>query len=175
MIRVLVIDDQKFKQDDIKKQFNLDSVTTDFAEEVRSSKAKISSTSYDLILLDMTIKNPLSPNEFAGMDILSYLEEIDVQTPVIVITQFYNFNDISESNGNSGYYKINEFYKNEPEYDFSPDKDIHHLPYMHEYLSQNFCNYFGCVLYMQNDTVWVDNLRKVLHQLGGTKYENIIT
>lgn len=175
MIKILIIDDQEFKLKDIRKQLDVNQVTIDFATEILSSQRKLSSTLYDLILLDMTIKDSWSPNEFAGMDMLSFLEEINVSTPVIVITQFYNFNDISESTGNSGYYKVNKYYKRDIEYSFSADEDIHYLPNMHEYLSQNFINYFGCVLYIQNDTHWVKNFKKVLKQLGGNKYESIVT
>lgn len=175
LIKILVIDDQKFKLEDIKKQFNPELVIGDAATNIHIAKSKISSTSYDLILLDMTIKDSLSYNEFVGIDILTYLEDINAQIPVVVVTQFYNFKDISESSSKSGYYKINKYYKNrKEEYDFSPSNDIHYLPHLHEYLSQNFCDYYGCILYIQNNTIWVDSLKKVLYQLGGSKYENVI-
>ena len=174
MYRILVIDDQDFKLDDICNQFNKDVVSLDTAINLLSSQQRLGTTEYDLILLDMTIKDNLSSNEFVGIDVLNYLEEIGSITPIILVTQFYNFKDSSASKGKNGFHLVNPYYKIESEYNFSSNMDIHYLPNMHEYLCQNFANYYGCILYVQNDSMWTESLKEMLKNLGGITYENFI-
>lgn len=174
LYKILVIDDQPYKLDDICNQINTEYATIDSATNLFFAKMKINSQRYDLVLLDIALKHSLSRNEFIGVDILAHLEEKDIQTPVIAITQFYNFNDFSLSKNKNGFYLINENYSKTVEYTLSTNLDVHILPNLHEYLSQNYKNYYGCVLYLQNDTVWINCLKKMLLKLGGETYENFI-
>jgi len=172
--KVLVIDDQEFKMEDIVSQLNKKKIMVDSACNLYSSKQQIDNNSYDLILLDMTITDALSINEFVGIDVLSYLEETGSKAPVIMVTQFYNFRDFSASEQNNGFCLINNRFNKDIEYEFSTNIDIHFLPNLHEYLCQNFKNYFGCTLYVQNDPMWIDNLKEMLFKLGGKQYEDFI-
>lgn len=175
MYSVLVIDDQDYKIQDIKKQLNDDCVNCDSAMESYEARDKIEENQYDLILLDMTMNGLWSDKDFAGIEILNFLEELDVTIPVIVVTQFFNFKDCIINKEQKGFFKINTFFGNEPSYNISKDLDVYQLPNLHEYLSQNYKNYYGCVLYIQNDMVWIDNLQEMLFELGGKQYENFIT
>lgn len=174
MHNILIVDDQQYKLDDIRNQLNAERVIVDSVTTLFSAKSIVNIQQYDLILLDITLKNSISKNEFVGIDVLAHLQENEINTPVIAITQFYNFNDYSLSKDKAGFYLINEHYCKEFEYNLSPSLDVHILPNLHEYLSQNFINYYGCVLYLQNDTVWINCLKKMLFKLGGEKYENFI-
>ena len=142
MHKILVIDDQQYKLEDICNQINAEQVIIDSATNLFSAKNKINSEQYDLILLDIALKNSISRNEFVGLDVLTHIEEKEIDTPVIAITQFYNFNDYSLSKDKVGFYLINEYYYKEFEYTLSSSLDVHILPNLHEYLSQNYKNYY---------------------------------
>lgn len=174
MYNILIIDDQDFKIKDIVSKLNKKIIKYDFAMDLLNAKEKIKEKKYDVIFLDMTLSDGISNNEFVGIDVLNHLDYLEIDTPVIVVTQFYNFNDLSCSAEKADFFLENERYNQELNYDFSSNSDIHELPNLHLYLSENFENYFGCVLYIQNNPIWVKGLKSMLYKLGGKEYENIV-
>lgn len=174
MFNVLIIDDQEFKLKDITSKINTEVSTCTTAIDLLGAKRHLSSREYDLILLDMTIKTLMTKNEFVGIEILRFMDEEEIFCPVIVLTQFYNFKDLQCSDGKQGMFLVNEWYNKEVD-DYTPSwGDIHELPNLHDYLSKNFSNYVGCVLYTQSDQSWVESLKKMLLKIRGEKYEGII-
>lgn len=178
MFKILIVDDQKFKIDDIKNYINPQKAQSDTAMDLFSAKKKIIEQDYDLIILDIVLRESSSRNDFESTGILSMLEFEGKSTPVIALTQYLDF-----SNFNSDYinqdnlYSAKNIYYGKPllEYTFPADKDITFLPYLHDYYSQNYnMNYLGCVLYVQNDPQWIQNFKKILLDLKGEEYESII-
>lgn len=175
LFNILIIDDQKFKLLDIMEHVDNKKVIVDYASDVYSSIELIKAKRYNLIFLDITLRENGSKNEFKGIDILDFLDNEEIDSPVIILTQFFNFNDLSMSVNQRGYYEKNHYFQDEVEYNFSTDLDLHYLPNLHMFLSQNYyLNYFGCILYIQNDIIWVDCLKKLMSELGGKKYESIV-
>lgn len=174
MFNILIIDDQEFKIRDIKKQINSEKAKVEWSSDLFESKQLIKQNSYNIIILDITIREGLSKNEFKGLDILDFMEDEEINSAVIVLTQFFNFNDLSLSMKQRGYSIKNDFYHQEIEYNCPTDIDLHYLPNLHIFLSQNYENYFGSILYVQNDIIWVECLKKMLFELGGIDYESII-
>ena len=174
LYNILIIDDQEFKLKEIDNVINKECSICDYAMDLLTAKKKIKQNKYEFVLLDMTISDGISNNEFVGIDILNYLDTFEIATPVIVITQFYDFNDLTKSADKNGFYLDNKKYNKELTYNFSTQIDIHELPHLHLYLSENYRNYLGCVLYIQNNSLWSKSLKTLLAKLGGEGYENII-
>lgn len=174
MINVLIIDDQEFKLNDIASRLNPKISTCSATQDLLSAKRSLSNEKFNLILLDMTIKTLMTKNEFVGIEVLRFMDDEGIDIPVVVLTQFYNFKDLRLSDGKQGMFLENEWYGRDVDDYTPPCGDIHELPYLHDYLSKNFSNYVGCVLYTQNDQSWVENLKKMLLKKGGIQYESII-
>lgn len=177
MKKVLIVDDQEFKLDDIKNIFDSTKVYCDLCSDFFEGQEMAVNNDYDLIILDMSILEEYTRNEFAGLNILQNMDLYGIETPVVLFTQFFNFsnlNDLRESYDKNGYYRINEFYKKDHIYDYDSQRDIHLLPNMHDYLSQHYLNYLGCVLYVQNSFLWIENLKTILKYLGGNFDDCII-
>lgn len=174
MFNVLIIDDQEFKLNDITSIINPENSTCDTVLDLFGAKRNLSNSYYDLILLDMTIKTLMTKNEFVGIEVLRFLDAEEINSPVIVLTQFYNFKDLRCSDGKQGMFLENKWYNREVDDYTTSCGDIHELPHLHDYLSKNFSNYAGCVLYTQNDQSWVESLKKLLLKIRGGQYESII-
>ena len=175
LFSLLIIDDQDYKKDDIINCINKSIVEIDHSYDTFVSKKLLKSKSYNLIILDISLnENVYLSNDFSGIDILDYLDEEKIDTPVIVLSQFYNFNDLSQSSNKRGLYFQNDYFKKEHKYECPSDIDMHLLPNLHTYLSQNYFNYFGCILYIIDDKTWINSLSKMMYKIGGVDYENII-
>lgn len=174
MFNVLIIDDQAFKMNDIKNHISKSKAKTTCSSDSFTAKKLLKILHYDLIVLDITLRESFSKNDFVGIDILDYLDDEEIESPVIALTQFYDFNDLSKSSNEKGFHMQNAYYKKQPDYNIPDDLDLHELPNLHKFLSQNYINYFGCILYIQNDIVWVECLKKMMYKLGGNEYESII-
>jgi CheY-like chemotaxis protein len=98
-MKVLIIDDDKPKLDEIKKFVTDNFECTSISERgsYQSGLKEIMSTYPDLILLDMNMRtydpsevDPTGgrPRHFAGLDILKQIKRRKLRTKVIVITQF---------------------------------------------------------------------------------------
>lgn len=174
MYNVLIIDDQAFKMNDIKNHISGSNARITCSSDSFTAKTFLKQSHYDLVILDITLRENYSKNDFVGIDILDYIDDEEIESPVIALTQFYNFNDLSLSTNEKGFYMQNIFYKKQPNYNLPDNLNLHELPNLHKYLSQNYINYFGCILYIQNDIIWVECLKKMMYKLGGKKFESII-
>lgn len=178
MFNVLIVDDQKFKIEDIKNYINPQKAQIDTAMDLFSAKKKILEQDYDLIILDIVLRETSSRNDFESTGILTMLDFEEKKTPVIALTQYLDFNSYNSGKDNQdNLYSAKNIYYGQDllEYTFPSNKDITYLPNLHEYYSQNYnMNYLGCVLYVQNDPKWIKNFKKILLDLKGKEYESII-
>lgn len=100
-MKVLLIEDDDFKAGKIRRATEAHKSVTAFkiARSVTSGIAAIIETPPDLLLLDMSLTTyDLGPDEgggrprnFGGVEIFEELARLELDTPVIVITQFETF------------------------------------------------------------------------------------
>lgn len=167
MKKILIIDDQNSKYEDIKRCFNMETVEVDWFRNHYDVDETIENKNYDLVILDVCIEDHISKNSFIGITVLNELFSYVPSTPVIVLTQYMDF-DFSKPQSKkiiNNYYQFNNNYANEFIYDFDSSKKITRLSTLHDYLSNNFNNYLGCVLYRKNHTSWINNLNKLIYKI----------
>lgn len=177
MERILIVDDQEFKYRDIYEIFDTQKIIIDWAADYFSYVQKIRSHDYSLILLDVTFNEQvLKSDNLGAIAFLNYLELNEKSIPVVLITQYMEFDSNIQSNEYKfdSYYAINKNYgsDNADVVDFK--KNILFLPNLHEYLCYQFEFYAGCVLYKQNTTMWKKQLEEIIITIGGKERENII-
>lgn len=163
MYNFLVIDDQQNKYEEIKKVLDLKKVNIDFIKDPYDLLVQLKKE-YQLILLDMSFPEDLGGN-LGGINILNRLTREKYKSPVIVFTQFFNIDDLDGKEQNlDNWFSKNCNYNNVSNFNYKPPK-IEILPDLHEYLSSYFPTYYGCILYNQSNTSWINNLKKLLKDI----------
>lgn len=79
-MKVLIIEDDFYVGQSLKDYFQLEGIEADIVEDDRDVKNTLSINEYDVILLDLMLKH------LKGEDILLWIRENQITTPVIVIT-----------------------------------------------------------------------------------------
>ena len=102
-MKVLVIEDDQYKAKQLitflHSSFNTTAI--DIASSVSSGMNKIKSNKFDLILLDMSLPTyDVGPSEtggrpqgFGGLELLRYIDRLNILTPIIIVTQYERFPD----------------------------------------------------------------------------------
>lgn len=103
-MRIILIEDDQNKLEQLgkffKSRFSID-LSLDDARSYQSGMSKLLNEKYDLIILDMSMPNydrstsdsGGRPRNFAGKDILFQMDENEITTPVVVVTQFESFGE----------------------------------------------------------------------------------
>jgi DNA-binding NarL/FixJ family response regulator len=101
-MNILLIEDDAFKAGKIRRAVEAHKTVTKFevARSVMSGIAALTESQPDLLLLDMSLTTyDLGPDEgggrprnFGGIEIFEELVRLELELPVIVITQFETFN-----------------------------------------------------------------------------------
>lgn len=175
MVNALIIDDQDYKIEDISSLFDKKKILLDSVKTFFDAKKFLLKKSYDFILLDMAISDQRSSYMLGGIDILTYMRSFNIQIPVIIITQYYDFSrPLDEIKNNSNFSEKNLNFNSNVEIEPQVKYDMSDLMGIHKFLSNTFYWYYGCILYDQNNNDWKFNLKEMLLELGGEKYEGII-
>lgn len=114
-MKIFLIEDDEYKIDLVSNFLNesLDNVVIKEAHSVKGANLLLSNNDdVDLVLLDMTLptfdmtngRSGGRPQGFGGIEILRYMEMIDFENPVIIITQFQTF-DTNEGSRDISYLK----------------------------------------------------------------------
>lgn len=100
-MRILIIEDDENKRVQLSQHLSeiIPNEAVFLERSLQSGIRKIRSEKFDLIILDMTLPTyDVSPDEpgddthiFGGREFLSQMERFDIETPVIVFTQFEVF------------------------------------------------------------------------------------
>lgn len=103
-MRVLIVEDQKEKSEDIVNFLNsyyLKGMLVSIQQSLRSGlKDLVINNNYDLVILDMSMPNfdpsiddPIggTPESFAGKEFMSQMDLRGIVSPVIVVTQYSTF------------------------------------------------------------------------------------
>lgn len=150
-MNILIVEDDKYKSADLHKflQAFYDDVSIVLRESLASGLFEIENNrSYDLILLDMsmpsfdkTYQDPSggTPESYAGDEFLAHMSLMQINIPVIVVTQYDNF---------------------------GPDENQKNLNSLKQELENNYRPfYLGAVYYQINSTSWYRPLRELLRAL----------
>jgi CheY-like chemotaxis protein len=149
-MKILIVEDQKDKSDDITKFFETFfrvELEIHVKQSLRSGlKELLTINDFNLIVLDMSMPNfdpgpedPIggTPESFAGKEFLAQMDLREISTPVVVVTQYATFA--------KGQIELEEL-------DFL---------FRHEY--QNF--YHGSVYYSSADKEWQKELERILMEI----------
>lgn len=149
-MKILIVEDQKEKSDDIVKFFkegNTTNLEVSIQQSLRSGlKDLVSNLDYDLIVLDMSMPNfdpsaedPMggTHESFAGREFLSQMELREISTPTVVVTQYATF-----AKGQITLEKLDQLLK-------------HSYPKF----------YLGSVYYSSAEDSWKDTLRRLIKDL----------
>lgn len=158
MFNILLVDDQQTKYEEIKRIINLDKVNFYWLENHSRIKSMLY-RDYDLILLDMSYPG----DSLGGLGVLNRLVLEKYHCPVIVITQYYNF--INLESADESICIINNNYGKEVDEVIEYEDNLKMLPDLHNYLTNVYPNYYGCVLFSSFNTSWVDNLKIFLKEI----------
>ena len=90
MSKILVIDDEKAIRNSLKEILEFEKHSVDTAEDGESAIELFSKNGYDLVLCD--IKMP----QMDGIEVLEKLQEISVETPVVMISGHGNIDTAVE-------------------------------------------------------------------------------
>lgn len=96
-VRVLIVEDDQFKLEDIVRSFFSDSAP-DIAKSVRDAVRSVSSTTYQLVVLDMALptfeargkSGSGSAQAQGGIDVLRTLGRAKLNSKVIILSQYPN-------------------------------------------------------------------------------------
>jgi len=105
-MKVLIVEDDDDKAEDVKffiqSTYLVDQIA--IARSFQSGLSDIMHETYDLILLDMTMRNfdrsleeeGGRPHHFAGREILRQMKREEIHAPVIIVTHFERFGEEAE-------------------------------------------------------------------------------
>ena len=145
MIKILIVDDDDFKINNIKEVLN--EVNSHYnintEKSLNSGLRRIRNETFDIILLDMSmptfsITDSKNFDSYGGKTFLREMNRKKIKTPVIVITQYDIFGE-----GNS-------------------QKTAENLD---EEFRKSFSNYKGMVKYSSIQNDWITNLKQSLTDL----------
>lgn len=166
-MKALVINDEQDIAKEIIDCLKIYKFVCDQADNEEDAKRIVKSRIYDLIVLDMTI--PLTKwkssklNSFGGIRILDTMKVNKIYTPVIVVTQFWDFVSLERRlDDRTVWYYSNPNWGKESFKAFFQSNDIQYLDRLHEFMSGRFMNYVGSVYYSKMNTVWTDSLGKMI-------------
>ncbi len=174
----LIIEDGKEKA--IELQLMLDELNYKYqiVKTEKEAKQILKEKKYDMILLDMelpiSVKNEISMNKFAGIAIMNSMKCYNNTSPVLLITQYNNFIDMtSESDGASQTSFISERKYISQEYRYANLRDIKFLEQLHEFMNERYSNYIGAIHYSNVSNEWKKKLRYFVEKIGGNDNEGV--
>tara|TARA_Y100000780_G_scaffold215862_1_gene218679 strand:+ start:6292 stop:6750 length:459 start_codon:yes stop_codon:yes gene_type:complete len=147
-MKVLIVEDDKYKSTDLKNYLcnNYSEVKVSIFESLASGLFEIENNqSYDLVLLDMSMpsfdktnEDPSggTPESFAGDEFLAHMSLMQINVPVIIVTQYDNF---------------------------GADENQKNLDALKEELRNNYNSiYVGTVYYQISTTGWHRSLKELI-------------
>ena len=119
------------------------------------------------VILDFAMpdfEDSISINPIAGKDIIDEINFCEYDYPVIVITQYYEFNldTNNEFKANDNVLFINENYRQGKDVEIYDAYTINNLPELHSFLSLRYNNYVGAIFYSSLSNEWENALDKLL-------------
>ena len=125
-----------------------------------------------MILLDMELpcseRSILNLNKYSGITIMNCMKCYNIDTPVVLITQYVNFSDMTTSAE-----EIDQHIFDNQHYNYrSPNislnlSTIKYLDQLHSFMSKRFTNYLGAVHYSNVSSDWKRNLMYFIDKIGG--------
>ena len=149
-MNLLLVEDEDPKREHLESfiKKNIPNAEIDVARSVRSAVDSLRSGSYDLIFLDMSLptfdidatESGGRPLGFGGIEVMSYMELLDLRANVVVVTAF----EVFAANGK-----------------------VVDLSDLEQELRSNFSDLFkGLVYYNAITGAWVDDLNSLIISLG---------
>ena len=144
--RVLIVEDDKFKADDLKKEIANDWEVTIVAS-VRDAVVKVLDDVFDAIILDMALPTFTADSSSlsgtaqpqGGVEVLRALKSTQLGTPVVIVSQYP---------------------------DLEIDGAFHSLEAAPKVLSERYgIDVVGAVVYDFQDRGWSDEFRRMLNRL----------
>ena len=142
MMKILIVDDDNFKRENITNLLTRVSIDCDVSIEkaLNPGLRRLFNDNFDIILLDMSLPTfDLAETEnfdpFGGLAFLQEMKRRNIDTFTIIITQYEIFGEGSTQ---------------------------HTLNTIDEKCKNEFQNYVGLILYSSSDSAWKEKLVKML-------------
>lgn len=171
-MKVLVVEDEPGKILIIKKYLEQDLVADVdcVMNEKAAKKALEDNKQYDVVLLDMTLPDMVNVGDddpYGGMNVLSYMVYNNMQTPVIVVTSYWDFKNLLRREVKELFGARNELFQKQIDYDkIEFVEDFDYLDRMHQYMSYIYNSvYFGSIEFSYRNENWKKILKKFMEDL----------
>lgn len=176
-MKVLIVEDDYSKSRMLREYMcNKFNATVDDVIDEKEAKEKLRcSTSYNLVLLDMSLPDVIHKTDidaYGGMNVLSYMENEKIIIPVIVITSYWDFKNLFMREVKELYFAKNIFFHQEINYDdVEIVEDFDYLDRMHQYMSYTYNHvYFGSIEFSYHNAKWKIILKEFLKELKNNEY-----
>lgn len=143
----------------------------------KEAKKSIRDKKYDMILLDMELPcsdtNIPTVNKFSGITIMNSMKCYNINIPVLLITQYTNFSDMTTMIGE----KSQRLFENQ-ESDVKKKSSnlnlytIKFLKQLHMFMSERYSNYIGAIHYSNVSNKWKNDLMYFIDKIGGNYNES---
>ena len=170
-MKILLIEDARPKAEECIAYLESADFKYKWARTEKDAKTAIKSEeNFDLVLLDMelvTSSEKGAPLErYSGIRILNCMRIYGVETPVILITAYWDV--VNMKQGTDIHLFCNAIYFNQlagPSLSSQPgseDQQIKNLEDMHLFLCRRYKNYLGAVEYSKMNSLWKKNLSNLI-------------
>lgn len=172
-MKALIVEDTPEKKEALKRYMEQEfQAHVDCVINEREAKDKLIDTeSYDVVILDMTLPDMIHNGDldsFAGINVLSSMEDKNIIIPVIVITSYWDFRQMLKREMKESYWARNLLFQTEIDYetvDMVEKFDL--LDARHKYMSYTFSRiYFASVEFSFHNDGWKVILKNLMEELN---------
>lgn len=170
-MKILLIEDARPKAEECIAYLESADFKYKWACTEKDAKTAIKSKErFDLVLLDMELVTSSAKGapleRYSGIRILNCMKIYGVDTPVILITAYWDV--VNMRQGTDIHLFCNDIYFNQSissnpaSHSYSNDKQVKNLEDMHLFLCQRYKNYLGAVEYSKMNSLWKKNLSNLI-------------
>lgn len=171
-------------EDGNEKVNELQSILTDCGHKFqivkteKEAKRILKEKNFDMVLLDMelpiSVKSEINMNKFSGITIMNSMKCYNNTSPVLLITQYNNFIDMTtEIEGIVQTTFVSERKSDKREVSNVNLRDIKFLEQLHHFMNERYSNYIGAIYYSNVSNEWKKNLLYFIDKIGGNCNEGI--
>lgn len=170
-MKILLIEDARPKAEECIAYLESADFKYKWVRAEKDAKTAIKSEeSFDLVLLDMELITSSAKGapleQYSGIRILNCMRIYGVDTPVILITAYWDM--VNMKQGTDIHLFCNDIYFNQlagpspASQPSSADQQIKNLEDMHLFLCRRYKNYLGAVEYSKMNSLWKKNLSNLI-------------
>ena len=175
-MKILIIEDGSEKIKDLQVTLKDKNHIFQIVETEKEAKEKLQKNKFDMILLDMELpcsnRNALNMNKFSGITIMNSMKCYNIETPVLLITQYVNFVDMETKSEETEQNLFTNIKKENNIKNCNMNLyGIKFLEQLHDFMSDRYPNYIGAIHYSNISNKWKSDLMYFIDKIGGNNNE----